>query len=437
MDKEILKEKYERIKPLLDEKSRRLYVANEAIAEGWGGVSRLFEATGMSREVISNGISEIKKGSKATDDKILVKAEEISPVKRRIRKAGGGRKRIEENNTTIRYDLEQLMEPVTRGDPESPLLWTSKSIRKITNELNQKGHRVSHETVRTLLRNSGYSLQANFKTIELNQHDDRDKQFEYLYRNVKDAQSKKQPVISVDTKKKELIGEFKNNGQEWRPKGKPEHVNGHDFEDKTLGKAIPFGVYDVTENQGWVSVGIDHDTSQFAVASIRSWWNEMGKDVYPDATELTITVDCGGSNGNRRRLWKTEMQKLADETGMSIHVLHYPPGTSKWNKIEHRMFSFISKNWRGKPLVSLEVIVNLISSTTTNTGLKINCSVDSASYPTGKKVTDEELNNVNLLRDKYHGDWNYRILPHEYEQWIIIKWQLLVLNLTRLFFDNP
>jgi hypothetical protein len=316
MDKEIIKEKYERIKPFLDEKSRRLYVANEAIAEGWGGVSRLFDATGMSREVISHGISEIKEGFKAIDSKTPPKSEEIHSVKNRIRKAGGGRKRIEENDKTLRYNLEQLMEPVTRGDPESPLLWTSKSVRKITTELNQKGHRVSHETVRVLLRNSGYSLQANFKTIEKNQHEDRDEQFEYLYRNVKDAQSKKQPVISVDTKKKELIGNYKNGGQEWWPKGKPELVNAHDFEDKTLGKAIPFGVYDITENQGWISVGIDHDTSQFAVASIRSWWNEMGKDAYSGAAELTITADCGGSNGNRRRLWKTELQKFADETGI-------------------------------------------------------------------------------------------------------------------------
>jgi len=415
MDKEIFKEKYERIKPFLDEKSRRLYVANEAIAEGWGGVSRLFEATGMSREVISHGISEIKEGSQAIDNRTLTKSEEIHSVKKRIRKAGGGRKRIEENDKTLRYNLEQLMEPVTRGDPESPLLWTSKSIRKIATELNQKGHRVSHETVRALLRNSGYSLQANFKTIEKNQHEDRDEQFEYLYRNVKNAQSKRQPVISVDTKKKELIGNFKNGGEEWCPKGKPELVNAHDFEDKTLGKAIPFGVYDITENQGWISVGIDHDTSQFAVASIRSWWNEMGKDAYSDATELTITADCGGSNGNRRRLWKTELQKFADETGMVLHILHYPPGTSKWNKIEHRMFSFISKNWRGKPLVSLEVIVNLISSTTTNTGLKINCAVDRASYPTGQKVTDDELGSVNLIRDSYHGDWNYRILPRGFD----------------------
>jgi hypothetical protein len=416
MDKEILKEKYERIKPFLDEKSRRLYVANEAIAKGWGGVSRLSEATGMSREVIGHGISEIKEGSKAMDNDISATVKENHSLKKRIRKVGGGRKKIEKNDAALRYNLEQLMDPITRGDPESPLLWTSKSIRKITALLNQKGHRVSHETVRALLRGSGYSLQANFKTIEKNQHEDRDEQFEYLYRSVKEAQSKKQPVISIDAKKKELVGEFKNNGQEWRPKGKPERVNAHDFEDKTLGKAIPFGIYDITENQGWVSVGIDHDTSQFAVSSIRSWWNEMGKDTYPDATEITITADCGGSNGNRRRLWKTELQRFADETSMALHILHYPPGTSKWNKIEHRMFSFISKNWRGKPLTSLEVIVNLISCTTTNTGLKINCSVDDAFYPTGTKVTDNDLNSVNLIRDNYHGDWNYRIFPHVFDK---------------------
>jgi hypothetical protein len=306
-----------------------------------------------------------------------------------------------------------LIDPATRGDPESPLLWTSKSLRKIADELEAKGHRVSYVTVRKMLQQQGFSLQADFKTVEPGQHADRNEQFEYIYTNVKKMQERGQPIISVDTKKRENIGNFKNGGQEWQPEKQPVEVNSHDFEDKSLGHAIPFGVYDITGNQGWVSVGITRDTSKFAVSTIRSWWHEMGEECYPDAVELMITADGGGSNGYRRRLWKTELQKFSDESNLIIHVLHFPPGTSKWNKIEHRMFSCISKNWRGRPLESLEIIINLIANTTTTKGLKIKCAVDHTDYITGIKISDEELAEVRLFPDEFHGEWNYKILPRE------------------------
>lgn len=407
MEEGVAKASFERIKPFLDEKRKRLYVANLALSEGRGGISRWNRITGLSRDVIRRGVAELREGVCGQ----LGGEEEEVRCRLRQRAPGGGRKSIKVADSGIGRDLEQLLEPVTRGDPESPLLWASKSLRKLAAELGGKGHKVSHETVRKLLLDMGYSLQADFKTLEKGQPADRNEQFEYLYTCVKDAQEKRQPVISVGTKKKELVGNFKNGGREWCPSKSPVAVNGHDFEDKALGKAIPFGIYDLSGNEGWVSVGIDHDTSQFAVSSIRNWWFEMGRHAYPSARELTITADSGGSNGSRRRLWKTELQRFADETGMTIHVLHYPPGTSKWNKIEHRMFSFISKNWRGRPLVSIEVIVSLIAHTTTTGGLKIRCAADRGSYPTGQKVTDEELPSVNLQRDEYHGDWNYKILP--------------------------
>jgi hypothetical protein len=402
VDESEIYNRYQRLKPFLNEKMRRLYVANEAKTEGWGGVTKLSKITGLAREVISDGIAELDRGATTSVE-----------ITGQIRKKGGGRKKLVDADPGILHDLVQLLEPVTRGDPESSLLWTSKSIRRLTLELNNSGHNVSHETVRRLLISQGYSLQSNFKTIEANQHEDRNEQFEYIYKNIKESQMRRQPSISVDTKKKEIVGNYKNSGKDWSPVKEPERVNAHDFENPKLGKAIPFGVYDIAENQGWVSIGIDHDTSQFAVSSIRNWWFEMGAGVYPDAQELTITADSGGSNGHRRRLWKTELQKFADETGIVVHVLHFPPGTSKWNKIEHRMFSFISKNWRGRPLVSLEVIVSLIANTTTDTGLKINCSIDRRNYPTGIKVSDDEMNDTVLVRDEYHGDWNYRIFPHE------------------------
>jgi transposase len=407
MDDRVIKEGFERIEPFLGEKLRRLYVANVALSEGRGGMGRLNKITGLSRDTIRRGMEELREGASGE----VSGNEEGVQDKTRQRARGGGRKSIEVADSGIGRDLEQLLEPVTRGDPESPLLWTSKSLRRLAMELGEKGHRVSHETVRRLLLEMGYSLQANFKTLEKGPPADRNEQFEYLYACVKEAQERGQPVISVDTKKKERVGNFKNGGREWHLSKNPVKVNGHDFEDKALGKAIPFGVYDLSGNEGWVSVGIDHDTSPFAVSSIRNGWFEMGRHAYPSAWELTITADSGGSNGNRRRGWKTELQRFADETGMILHVLHYPPGTSKWNKIEHRMFSFISKNWRGKPLVSLEVIVSLIAHTTTAGGLKIRCAADRGIYPIGQKVTDEELANVNLQRDEYHGDWNYRILP--------------------------
>lgn len=405
-----IREAYDLINPYLNEKTRRFYIACEAIKYGWGGISKLNEITGLSKEVISNGINELRNGVD------VLKNEEAPPsCETRIRKEGGGRKKLTDKEPSIKKALEQLLEPATRGDPCSPLRWTSKSLRKLTEELKSQGYNVSHETVRVMLLEMGYSLQANFKNIEKNQHEDRNEQFENIYVAVCDAQLRNQPVISIDTKKKEIIGNYKNNGKEWCQKNEPVEVNVHDFMDKELGKAIPYGVYDITKNQGWVSIGIDHDTSQFAVSTIRNWWYQMGKEVYQQAEELVITADCGGSNGNRRRLWKTELQKFADETGLKLHILHYPPGTSKWNKIEHRMFSAITQNWRGKPLISLEVVVNLIANTATKTGLTINCAVDRAFYPTGIKVTDEELNDVNLHQDTFHGDWNYWVLPRQFK----------------------
>lgn len=401
MDTKNMKCFYEMAKPYMNEKARRHFVATAALTFGKGGISVMSRATGVAREVIRNGIRELSESTQYTADN----------EGDHIRKQGAGRKRAYVKDQSLALDLSQLVEPATRGDPESSLLWTSKSIRNLTDELKAKGHDVSRETVRLLLKEMGYSLQANYKGIEENQHADRNEQFEYIYETVKATQARGQPVISVDTKKRELIGNYKNNGKEWRPAGDPLDVKVHDFEDKELGHAIPFGVYDISENQGWVSVGITHDTSRFAVSSIRNWWNEMGKDIYTDATELMITADSGGSNGCRRRLWKTELQHFADETGLTLHILHFPPGTSKWNKIEHRMFSFISKNWRGKPLTSLGVIVSLISGTTTKTGLSIQCAVDKSIYETGIQVTDEELNSLNLSPDDFHGDWNYRIAP--------------------------
>ncbi|MDR1603210.1 MAG: ISAzo13 family transposase [Gracilibacteraceae bacterium] len=400
-----LKERYERISPFLDERTKRLFVANEAIALGFGGITDVSRITGVTRPTITRGIAELSTdvesggGPTGNDD--------------RIRNPGGGRKLITQTDPTIVADLTGILEPITRGDPESPLLWTSKSLRNLADELRKKGHKTSHVTVGTLLKDMGFSLQADYKNLEPGQHPDRNEQFEYIYATTRKTQSKGLPVISVDTKKRELVGEFKNNGREWHPKGAPTVVDTHDFEDKELGHAIPFGVYDLSANNGWVSVGITKDISQFAANSVRSWWEEMGKDTYPNATELQITADSGGSNGYRRRLWKVELQRLADETGLVIHMLHFPPGTSKWNRIEHRMFSQISKNWRGRPLVSLEVIVSLIAATTTQQGIAIRCAVDDRDYETGLKVTDEDMEGLSLQPDEYHGEWNYQIFPRK------------------------
>ena len=397
-DGEGLARKFELLARVLDERSRRLVAAADAEALGFGGVTAVAQASGLSRGTVIRGMAEIKTAPK--------------PVRgQRIRRRGAGRKRTVDQDATLRRDLEALVEPVTRGDPETPLRWTCKSVRQLAAELKRTGHRASHRMVAELLHAMDYSLQANRKTLEGSSHPDRDAQFHHISDKIRKFQADRQPVISVDTKKKELVGNFKNNGRELRPKGDPEKVRVHDFLIPELGRAAPYGVYDVTQNAGWVSVGVDHDTAAFAAQSIRRWWQSMGTGAYPKAGRLLITADSGGSNGARVRLWKLELQKLADETGLEISICHLPPGTSKWNKIEHRLFSFISQNWRGKPLVSHQVIVNLIAATTTTSGLRVRAEVDPGKYPKGIKVSDKEIAAIRLERDKFHGDWNYRILP--------------------------
>jgi transposase len=385
------------LKPILDERARRLVAAAESQAIGKGGISSVSRATGISRPVIRQGIAELK--------------DPASLVPGRVRRKGGGRKKAVDKDSSLKSDLQRLLESTTRGDPEAPLRWTCKSVRQLTAELTRMKPRVSHQVVADLLHALGYSLQANRKTREGTNHPDRNAQFEHLNGKVKWCLGRCQPVISVDTKKKELVGDFKNNGQEWRPKGEPEEVRVHDFVDPELGRATPYGVYDLGRNNGWVSVGMDHDTAEFAVETIRRWWRSMGQPTYPQATRLLITADAGGSNGSRLRLWKRELQKLADETGLRIVVCHFPPGTSKWNKIEHRLFSYISQNWRGKPLRSFETIVSLIAATTTSTGLKVHAELNTESYQPGIRVSDQELAQVKIHHDKFHGDWNYEAQP--------------------------
>ena len=351
----------------------------------------------MHVETIRKGIRELESG------------ETLAPG--RVRRSGGGRKSLSEKDPTLLEDLERLVDEDSRGDPERPLRWTAKSVRGLARGLRELGHAVHFSSVPKLLRQLGYSLQANVKTKEGSQHPDRDAQFEYINETVEAALDADEPVISVDTKKKELVGDFKNAGREWRPQGQPVPVRVHDFKDEQLGKAIPYGVYDLAQDEGFVAVGIDHDTAAFAVASIRGWWEHLGRERYPDATTLTITADCGGSNGNRTRLWKVELQRLADATGLEIRVCHFPPGTSKWNKIEHRLFSFITRNWRGKPLVSLEVIISLIAATTTHTGLEVYAQLDERTYPDKVKVPDSELAAVKLEGHPFHPEWNYSIKP--------------------------
>ena len=394
-----IKARYGALRPRLDERARRLLAAAESLAIGPGGLSAVSRATGVSRRVIRQGMAELK--------------EPTALVPGRIRRAGGGRKKAVDLDPSFKTDLEQLLESTTRGDPEAPLGWTCKSVRKLTAELKRLGHRVSHQVVADLLHELGYSLQANRKTREGASHPDRNAQFEHLNAKVKWSLSRKEPVISVDTKKKELVGDFKNGGRELRPKGDPEKVRVHDFIDKDLGRATPYGIYDIGRNSGWVSGGVDHDTAEFAVQSIRRWWRSMGQQSYPRAKRLLITADCGGSNGSRLRLWKWELQRLADETGLRIAVCHLPPGTSKWNKIAHRLFSFITQNWRGNPLISLQAIVSLIAATTTATGLTVHSELDTASYESGVKVSDQEIAQMKLRRDKFHGDWNYEIHPRK------------------------
>ena len=389
------------LKPVCDERVRRLVAAGMAQTLGRGGVSLVADATGMARSTIARGLDEL--GPAAT------------PVEgaRRIRRPGGGRKPLTGHDATLLRDLEALVDPVTRGDPQSPLRWTCKSLRQLAAALRAQGHAVSPQTVGELLHALDYSLQVNRKTKEGAAHPDRNAQFEYINAQAVTFQERGQPVVSVDTKKKELVGEFKNAGQEWHPAGQPEAVQVHDFPSQALGKAIPYGVYDLGANQGWVSVGTDHDTAEFAVATVRKWWEQMGAAAYPEASELLITADGGGSNSSRSRLWKLALQKLTDDTGLRVSVCHFPPGTSKWNKIEHRMFSYISQNWRGRPLVSHEVIVNLIGSTTTETGLRIEAALDTNDYPTKKQVSDDELATVQLQHHEFHGEWNYTISPHD------------------------
>jgi len=397
MLEEIISKKYDLLKPFLDEKSRRLVAAAEALSIGNGNISIVSRATGISPDTIKKGCNELENGTSLSDDK--------------IRAPGGGRKKSVDKDPTLLSDLESLVEPTSRGDPESPLLWTCKSLRNLAKELQNMGHKVSHARVADMLRTLGYSLQANKKTIEGTEHPDRNKQFEHINEKCKEFQEEHQPVISVDTKKKELIGNFKNVGRELRPKKDPIPVNVYDFKDKELGKVNPYGVYDITNNEGWVNVGIDHDTASFAVESIRRWWNLMGCKSYPDAQQLLITADCGGSNGSRVRLWKTELQKLTDEIGLEISVCHFPPGTSKWNKIEHRLFSQITLNWRGKPLTSYEVIVNLIAATKNSKGLRVKCMLDTNKYPTGTKIEKKQVEELGIIHDEFHGEWNYTFKP--------------------------
>ena len=399
-------QRWELMRGALDERQRRLLVAVEAKVLGRGGVSAVAVATGVSRTTIMAGISEIE-AMKSTDRTVDQTALRITST----RQAGAGRKKIETKDASLLPDLLALVDSTTRGDPESPLRWTCKSLRNLADELKAKGHTVSHVVVGKLLKKQDYSLQGNVKVLEGNQSPDRNAQFEHINASVRGALQASQPVISVDTKKKELVGAYKNAGQEWLPSGEPVKVKVHDFIDKELGRANPYGVYDIGADQAWVSVGTDHDTSAFAVQTIRRWWFSMGVQRYPQAKQLLITADGGGSNGHRVRLWKRELSRLAQETGLDIRVHHFPPGTSKWNKIEHRLFSFITMNWRGQPLISHEVIVKLIANTKTRSGLTVRAELDTAQYPKGVAVSDADLSAINIERNEFHGDWNYCIRP--------------------------
>ena len=392
VDESKLLQKLERVIPLLDERQKRLFVAAEAEQLGRGGITLLARLTGMSRVSIHSGLADLDVA-----------------LKGKVRAPGGGRKPVQETQPELMDALDALVSPETRGDPTSPLRWTSKSTHRLSEGLAEQGFRASAVLVSKLLRQMGYSLQGNSKTREGANHPDRDAQFRYLAKHASKFQCAGEPVISVDTKKKELVGDFKNGGREYQPEGEPEEVLVHDFMDKVLGKAIPYGVYDVARNEGWVNVGTDHDTSTFAVESIRRWWLNMGRERYPNATQLMISADGGGSNGSRVRLWKLELAKFAEEAGLKITVCHLPPGTSKWNKIEHRLFSHITMNWRGRPLVSHDVVVECIAATTTSTGLKVEAALDTGDYPTGTVVLDEQLAAIKIRRHKFHGEWNYTL----------------------------
>lgn len=383
----------------LDERARRVWAATEADALGYGGISLVARVTGISRRAIHRGLTELNAEAVVAAD--------------RIRKPGGGRKPAVHHQPNLPDQLERLVEPLTRGDPESPLRWTCKSVRLLADELGRYGIRIGRQTVATQLHALGYSLQGNRKTVEGKQHPDRNAQFEHINERVTKEMKAANPVISVDTKKKELVGNYRNGGREWHRKGEAPKVNSHDFPGPDVPRAHPYGVYDLARNRGFVNVGTDHDTATFAVASIRKWWLAQGRRAYPKAKRLLITADAGGSNGSRLRLWKWELQRLATKLGLPISVCHFPPGTSKWNKVEHRLFSFISQNWRGEPLTDYETVVNLIAQTTTTTGLKVSCRLDRRRYPTGRKVSDEEWARINLHREDFHGDWNYEIRPRK------------------------
>ena len=395
IDDAAIRARYAGMKAHLDERARRLFTALEAKTAGHGGIATVARATGIARSTIGRGLKELAAGA----------------APGRVRRPGGGRKALVAQDGTLLADLLGLVEPTTRGDPESALRWTCKSLRRLAAALQAQGHKVSHTVVGELLKQERFSLQANRKVLEGASHADRDAQFGYIDQQVKAALAAGQPVISVDTKKKELVGDFKNAGRAWRRQGEPEAVRVHDFLIKELGRAVPYGIYDLAANAGWVRVGVDHDTAAFAVQTIRRWWHEVGRVRYPTAKHLVITADGGGSNGSRLRLWKRELQRLADELAIDIQVHHLPPGTSKWNKIEHRLFSFISQNWRARPLVSYRVIVDLIAATTTKTGLTVHCELDPNAYPKGTIVSDQEMDAINITRDDFHGDWNYTIAP--------------------------
>jgi hypothetical protein len=396
IDEDAIRYRWETVGRQLDERGRRLFAAAEVRTAGWGGLAIVSRITGLARSTINRGEDDL-------DAEPLAKG--------RVRRAGGGRRAVGEADPGLIAELRRLVEPATLGDPMRPLVWVSKSMEKLARTLTATGHPISADTVHKELVKLGFSRQFNRKSNEGSKHPDRDAQFEHINAKVVAAQANRQPVISVDTKKKELVGNFKNGGSDYRPKGSPSRVNVHDFVDKALGKAAPYGVYDVTANAGFVSVGVTSDTAEFAVEAIRRWLDRMGLQRYSKARELTITADCGGSNGARVRLWKLELQKLADETGLTLHVLHYPPGTSKWNKIEHRMFCHITQNWRGRPLVSHEVIIQLIANTTTKKGLRIRAELDRGQYPTGTLVSDQQLASLNLKRSEFHGEWNYSVMP--------------------------
>jgi len=406
IDIDLIRSRYAGLSPHLDERGRRLFAATEARTAGYGGIVAVSRATGIAPSTIGRGLRE------------LDEADPLPPGW--VRREGGGRKTLVESDPGLLAALLALVRPTERGDPESPLRWTCLSLRQLEAALKARGHPVSHMVVGTLLKAEGFSLQANRKTLEGSSHPDRDAQFGHIARSTAAALAAGEPVISVDTKKKELVGPFRNPGREWRPQGTPEEVRVHDFLIEELGRAVPYGVYDLAANTGWVSVGVDYDTAEFAVQAIRRWWQEEGQARYPGAKRLTITADGGGSNGSRVRLWKRELQHLSDELGLEITVRHLPPGTRKWNKIEHRLFSYISRNWRAKPLVSYRTIVALIGATTTKTGLSVRCELDHRSYPKGVRVSDEEMDALNIHRDPFHGEWNYTIKPRKLTDSVVI-----------------